>query len=343
MAVLGLAGDLAGAGLSGGFWSQFQQHPTSPGLSPGTLPTPGGQPSTQPVTPPNGTPTQPVSGASGGGSGQDPQTLIKQWQASHQPGQPGASMQDLVAYLQQNGVNAQVATHAGGTQLSGDKIVLPDSSVIDLVSNEGGSDASWSYSPDGYFVNGQPSTTPASVGLTPPPADGSGGSGSAGGSGFYGLSNGQGFAPPTAQDALNSPGLQFALQQGEKGLANSAFAQGAGLTGGTLKSLANYDIGTALQGYQQVFNNQLAGAQFNAGNLTNLANIGESAAAGSAANGANYAGQAGQTAQGIGNAQAAGSIAQGNAFANGLTGASNNILNSYLLSQLKGLNPGTGA
>jgi hypothetical protein len=72
---------------------------------------------------------------------------------------------------------------------------------------------------------------------------------------------GQSFQQPTEQDALNSPGLQFALKQGQNAIESSAFARGTGLTGGTLKALERYGTGTALQGYNDVFNRNLS--QFN--------------------------------------------------------------------------------
>ncbi len=72
---------------------------------------------------------------------------------------------------------------------------------------------------------------------------------------------GQSFQQPTEQEALNSPGLQFALAQGRNAIESSAFARGTGLTGGTLKALERYGTGTALQGYNDVFNRNLS--QFN--------------------------------------------------------------------------------
>jgi len=65
------------------------------------------------------------------------------------------------------------------------------------------------------------------------------------------------FQAPTAQDALNSPGFQFALGEGLKGIQNSAAARGTLLSGGTLKGLENYAIGTSLQNYGDVYNRSM--------------------------------------------------------------------------------------
>jgi hypothetical protein len=54
----------------------------------------------------------------------------------------------LLAAYQQAGINATRATHAGGTLPSDDKIVLPDGSVIDLISDVGGPGAAWQWAPD---------------------------------------------------------------------------------------------------------------------------------------------------------------------------------------------------
>lgn len=63
------------------------------------------------------------------------------------------------------------------------------------------------------------------------------------------------FQAPTAAQAEQNPGYQFALQQGQQALQNSAAARGGLLTGGTAEALNNYAQGSATQNYQQVYNN----------------------------------------------------------------------------------------
>lgn len=92
--------------------------------------------------------------------------------------------------------------------------------------------------------------------------------GSAGGGGIsnapFGQFN-QAFSAPTSEQALNSPGMKFALDQAKRAVESSAAAKGTLLTGGTLKALAGYEEGTALQGYNQLFNqqNQLYNTNYN--------------------------------------------------------------------------------
>lgn len=65
------------------------------------------------------------------------------------------------------------------------------------------------------------------------------------------------FQAPTADEAAQFPGYQFAEQQGQKALENSAAARGVTNTGGTLKDIFNYGSNAATQNYQNVFNNDL--------------------------------------------------------------------------------------
>ena len=65
------------------------------------------------------------------------------------------------------------------------------------------------------------------------------------------------FAPPTEQDALNSPGLKYALSEALRTGQASAAAKGTLLNGRTLQGLEQNAIGTALQGYGDVYNRSL--------------------------------------------------------------------------------------
>lgn len=71
----------------------------------------------------------------------------------------------------------------------------------------------------------------------------------------------QQFEAPTAQQAQQTPGYQFTLQQGEQALQNSAAASGGLLTGGTAKGITNYAEGLADTTYQQTFQNSLTAYQ----------------------------------------------------------------------------------
>ncbi len=65
----------------------------------------------------------------------------------------------------------------------------------------------------------------------------------------------QQFQAPTADQALQTPGLQYALQRAQQAIERSAAAKGTLLTGGLMRDLSENQIGMALQGYQQTYNN----------------------------------------------------------------------------------------
>lgn len=78
-------------------------------------------------------------------------------------------------------------------------------------------------------------------------------SGMLGGLGYSFGSSMAPFTPPTAEDALNSPGLQFALSEANRMGQNSAAAKGTLLNGRFQQALAASNIQNALQGYQGVY------------------------------------------------------------------------------------------
>lgn len=139
----------------------------------------------------------------------------------------------------------------------------------------------------------------------------------------------------------NTPGYQFNLQQGLKGVQNSAAARGLGTSGAALKGAATYATGLADSTYQNQFSNAVTN-QTNAYNrLMGVSTLGESAAAQTGAygtqTGANIGNQAVATGQSIGNNQ----IQSGNAQAAGYLGAANSVNNgvgNYLqYNALKGM------
>jgi hypothetical protein len=65
------------------------------------------------------------------------------------------------------------------------------------------------------------------------------------------------FAPPTAEDALNSPGLQFALSEANRMGQNSAAAHGTLLNGRFQQALGASNVQNALQGYGGVYDRAL--------------------------------------------------------------------------------------
>ncbi|MGH9404398.1 MAG: hypothetical protein ACRD3D_01020 [Terriglobia bacterium] len=149
------------------------------------------------------------------------------------------------------------------------------------------------------------------------------------------------FTAPTAAQAAATPGEQFALQQGEQAIQNSAAAQGSLLTGGTEKDLNNYAQNEASTYYQQAYNNAMQGylnnynvfqnnqtSQYN--KLASLAGVGQQTAQQLAGVNANFANNASNTIQSgtaaqtnqLNNAAAAtasGYVGSANAISSGLS------------------------
>ena len=130
--------------------------------------------------------------------------------------------------------------------------------------------------------------------------------------GLLGVGGGPGGAPGAMGAGLEqSPGYQFRLNEGLKALQRSAAARGTLLTGGTLKGLERYAQDYASGEYDKRVNQ-----------LGNLAGMGQRAAESS-----------GELLTGIGNAQAAGTVASGNAWQQGM-GQAGNLAQMYFLSRL---------
>ncbi len=105
-----------------------------------------------------------------------------------------------------------------------------------------------------------------------------GGAVGAGGGGDGGQYQGGPFSMPSASEFQQSPGYQFAFDQGQKAIQSSAAAKGTLLTGGTLKALAGYGTGLANQDYNNYFNRAYQTNQGNFNNQFSLANLGATAA-----------------------------------------------------------------
>jgi len=112
-----------------------------------------------------------------------------------------------------------------------------------------------------------------------------------------------------------TPGYQFNLRQGLKGVQNSAAARGLGTSGAALKGAAGFATGLADSTYQNQFANEMAQRDARFNRLMGTAQLGQNAAAQTGAYGT-------QTASNIGNNL----IGGGNAMAAGLTGAGNALM-----------------
>jgi len=153
---------------------------------------------------------------------------------------------------------------------------------------------------------------------------------------------------PTMEGLAQTPGYQFALDQGLKATQSSAAARGLGVSGAAMRGAADYATGLASKTYDQQLKNaidiygqglsqydrQLAGYtagtgqfqnQFNDywANQTNpfnqlfqVASLGSNSAAGQGTSGTLAASNIGNAAQNVGNAQGAGIQGAGNALSN---------------------------
>lgn len=164
------------------------------------------------------------------------------------------------------------------------------------------------------------------------------------------------FTAPTADQARATPGYQFALDQGEKAVQSGASANGSLLTGGTLNAENQFGQGLADTNYNNIYSQALQSYNTNYNTWSNsqanqfnrlaaLANAGQVSAqqlgsagitsAGQVANTLSNTGQ--QVGQNINNAAAAtasGYIGQGNAWGQGLSGASNSLSQMMMMQQL---------
>lgn len=135
-----------------------------------------------------------------------------------------------------------------------------------------------------------------------------------------------------------TPGYQFTLQQGLKGVQNSAAARGLANSGAALKGAAQYATGLADNTYLNQFNLENTNRTNAYNRLLGVSQLGQNAAAQTGAFGQQAANQVSNAYGSIGDAQAAAALAQGK----GISDASGSVGNLYLLNALMKNNGGTG-
>lgn len=143
----------------------------------------------------------------------------------------------------------------------------------------------------------------------------------------------QSFQAPTAEQAAQTPGYQFTLDNGLRAVQNSAAARGLGTSGAALRGAADYASGLANSTYNDVFSRALNTFNTNYGAAANRVNrlnsivgSGQNAAATNGQLGAQTMNSIGDTLMSGANAAAAGRVGSANAIANGLSGAGSNAL-----------------
>lgn len=122
----------------------------------------------------------------------------------------------------------------------------------------------------------------------------------------------------TPAQVMADPGYQFGLAQGNKNIQGSAAARGGLYSGATQKALSRFGSDYATSRYNDTYNRMETGRTNQFNRLATAAGIGQTANNQVGQAGMNFANQAGGNLIGAGNAQAAGTLAQGNAWGNAL-------------------------
>lgn len=153
-----------------------------------------------------------------------------------------------------------------------------------------------------------------------------------------------------ASTVTNSPGYQFAQQQGLSQVANAEAPNVGALSGPALKALTGFASGTAAQYYNDYFNQ--ANTVFNQGQtqqnnifsrLSGIAGLGQNAASNVGTSGTSLGTGAGQSTAASGAASAAGTVGASNAISGALTSGGNTLaLNSILNNNSSTSNPTYG-
>lgn len=161
-----------------------------------------------------------------------------------------------------------------------------------------------------------------------------------------------GFNAPTLEQAQQTPGYQFTLQNGLKAAQNSASARGLGSSGAALKAASTYASGLADSTYNDVFNRAVSSyntdrnnalgnfttnygiAADNVNRLLGVVGLGQNAAAQTGNAGAQASNSIAGTLTSGAAASAAGQVGSANAINNGISNAINGYQTNQLLNKL---------
>ncbi len=162
-------------------------------------------------------------------------------------------------------------------------------------------------------------------------------------SGKFGLGSTGEFKAPTLEEVQQTPGWQFALQQGNKGILQASAATGGAISGGTSKALQTFGTnlgsstyndafqramatyGTKLAAQGQEFSQLLAPAQIGSGSTAQLNQTGSTTST-----------NISQLMAGIGSSKAAGTLGSANSVTGGINSATSGITEAMLLAKLLG-------
>lgn len=137
-----------------------------------------------------------------------------------------------------------------------------------------------------------------------------------------------------AADFQADPGYQFRMDEGARGMNNSAAARGGVLSGAALKAASKYNQNFASNEYSNSYN-QFNTDQTNSFNrLASIAGVGQMANNQVGAAGTNMANNVSQNQLGAGNARASGYVGQSNALNGGISSAYNMYQGNQLMNSL---------
>lgn len=124
--------------------------------------------------------------------------------------------------------------------------------------------------------------------------------------------------PMSIQDVLSDPGYQFGLDQGRNALQGSAAARGGLYSGRTLQALNKFGNDYATTKFTDVFNRRQSELNNRFNRFATASGIGQAATNQVSAAGQQFGQSAANNIIGAGNAAAANSLAQGNAWTNAI-------------------------
>ena len=133
-------------------------------------------------------------------------------------------------------------------------------------------------------------------------------------------------------DFTTDPSYQFRLAEGQKAVDNSAAARGSTLSGAALKALQKYGQGMASTEFQNSYN-RLAG----------VSGQGQNAAAQQGSASMNFGNSAAQNIIGAGNANAAGTVGQANAWSSALGQGIQGYQQNELMNLIRGNKTGSSS
>jgi len=162
------------------------------------------------------------------------------------------------------------------------------------------------------------------------------------------------FVMPTQEEAMQDPGIQFQMQQGQRALEAYERAHGKLLSGKAVKDINTFAQGVASQGYSNVANRKLQEREANLNPLLSMAGLGQTsmsqsnAAISNAANqnaniGLTTAGNVGNFQTQGANARASGYVGSANSMINAVQNIGNNIMQSQSIADImRRLQPNMG-